>query len=536
MTGDLVWWKHGVFYQIYPRSFMDSNGDGVGDLEGIIDRLDYVKELGVDAIWISPIYSSPMVDYGYDVSNHTSIHPMFGDMATFDRLLAAAHDRNIRIVLDYIPNHTSDQHPWFLESRQSRSNSMRGWYIWKDPKPDGSPPNNWESFFGGSAWEWDENTEQYYLHLFLKEQPDLNWRNREVVEAMHGVLRFWLDKGVDGFRMDAVVCCIKDPNFSDNPPLKEGSHLHTFGLKLEPAYTMNQPGIHEIVRGFRGLLDSYQGERVMIGETLVFEPEELVTYYGKNLDEFHIPFNFICAMAPWKVGEMKQVIASYTRVMPEGATPNFVFGNHDIHRVATRYGPENHRSVSMLLLTLWGIPTLYYGDELGMEDVDVPLERRHDPWGQNVPGLDLGRDPERSPMQWDDSPNAGFSPQGTQTWLPVSSDYRKVNVGYQQRDPASTLNFYKTLLRLRRKMPALYRGRGTFLEEVPAEIMAYVRTSEEERVLVIINFEGKKHRLDLSIVSQSGKRLLSSRFSPPAKVDLSDLKVYPHESLIVELT
>ncbi|MFQ5710053.1 MAG: alpha-amylase family glycosyl hydrolase, partial [bacterium] len=477
---------------------MDSNGDGVGDLQGIIERLDYVAQLGVDAIWISPIFASPMVDFGYDVSDHQAIHPMFGDMATFDRLLAAAHARNLRLVLDYVPNHTSDQHPWFIESRSSVDNPKRDWYIWKDAKPDGSPPNNWESIFGGPAWEWDEKTQQYYLHSFLKEQPDLNWRHPEVVEAMHDVLRFWLDKGVDGFRMDAVMCCVKHADFPDNPPIRDDSPLKPFGLNLEPVYSMNQPEIHEIVRGFRSLFDRYQGERVMIGETWVFEPTELVKYYGKNLDEFHIPFNFMSTILPWDAAQMKETIAAYYAVVPPGATANFVFGNHDVHRLATRFGPENHRSVGLLLLTLSGIPTLYYADELGMEDVQVPVERRQDPWGNHASNPHDGRDPARTPMQWDASPNAGFAPPGVETWLPIAKNHPEVNVAAQQGDPTSTLNFYKTLLKLRRQMPALRRGDFAFVEQVPTEIMAYVRSLEGQRVLVVINFEGNEHALDLS--------------------------------------
>ncbi|MHC4463758.1 MAG: alpha-amylase family glycosyl hydrolase [Planctomycetota bacterium] len=530
-----IWWKHGVFYQIYPRSFMDHNGDGIGDLQGIIDRLDYVVELGVDAIWISPIFASPMVDYGYDVSDYKEIHQIFGDMATFDRLLAAAHERNLRVVLDYIPNHTSDHHPWFIESRSSHDNPKRHWYIWKDARPDGSPPNNWEAIFGGPVWEWDEKTHQYYLHSFLKEQPDLNWRNPEVVEAMHDVLRFWMDKGVDGFRMDAVMCCVKHSAFPDNPPIREDSPYKPFGLRLEPLFTMNQPEIHDILRGFRSLFDSYKGERVMIGETWVFELTELVKYYGETLDELHIPFNFVSAMMPWKVAEMKQVISAYYAVIPDGAMPNFVFGSHDVHRLATRFKPENHRSAGMLLLTLWGIPTMYYGDELGMEDVNVPLERRQDPWVENMPEIGVGRDAQRTPMQWDDSPNAGFSPPGVETWLPLATNYREVNVAVQQRDPMSTLNFYKTLLKLRREMPALQIGDFTFVEDVPAGIMAYIRSSGGQRLLVIINYEGNEHVLDLSFLNNSGKLLLSSRFAKSSEVVLSQLSLKPHESLLIQL-
>ena len=535
MNQEFVWWKHGVFYQIYPRSFMDSNGDGDGDLQGIIDRLDYISELGVDAIWISPIYASPLMDNGYDVSDYTDIHPMFGDMETFDRFLTAVHKRNLRLVMDYVPNHTSDQHPWFIESRSSRDNVKRDWYIWKDAKPDGSPPNNWESIFGGPGWRWDEVTNQYYLHTFLKEQPDLNWRNPEVIEAMQDVLRFWLDRGVDGFRMDTIMSCIKHPDFPDNPPIEENSPYEPFGRKLEPLYSMRQPGVHEISRGFRKILDSYNGERVMIGETWIFIFKELVTYYGENLDEFHIPFNFMGTTIAWNAVKIKDAISAYYAVMPKGATPNFVFGSHDVHRLATRFGLENHRSAAMLLLTLWGIPIIYYADELGMEDVNIPPKLWQDQWGKNLPDLNVGRDPERTPMQWDDSPNAGFSPAGVKTWLPIAENYQELNVLKQQRNKASTLNFYKSLLKLRREIKALHAGTLYFIEEVPVEIMAYVRSVEKQRVLVVINFVGKRYRLNLSSLKSSGRVLLSSHSVKSDKVDLSDLVLNPHESLLIYL-
>jgi alpha-glucosidase len=530
-----VWWKDGVFYQIYPRSFMDSSGDGIGDLQGIIDRLDYLQDLAIDAIWISPIFTSPMVDYGYDVSDYRDIHPMFGDLATFDRLLDAAHRRNLRVVLDYVPNHTSDQHPWFIASRSSRHDPKRDWYIWKDPGRDGGPPNNWEAIPGGSAWEWDPDTEQYYLHLFLKEQPDLNWRNPDVVEAMHDVLRFWLGRGVDGFRMDMVVFLMKHPDFPDNPPAPADSPFRAFGITQEMAYNMDQPEMHGVLRRFRSITDSFPGERVIIGEMAIFDPSRLASYYGENLDELHIPFNFITLFQPWDAQVMKGAIQAYYAAMPPGATPNFVFGNHDLHRLATRFGPENHRSVGMLLLTLWGIPTMYYGDELGMEDTVVPPDRLQDPLGISKPDLNIGRDPERTPMQWDASPNAGFSPGGVQTWLPVAEDYESVNVARQRQDPVSTLSFYRALLQLRREMPVLHRGDLAFVDKVPDDVIAYVRCADGQRVLVVINFKGNAYSLDLSAVGSEAKMLLSSQFTRQDGVDLKALPVEPHESLLLKL-
>ena len=536
MNEKYAWWKYGVFYQIYPRSFMDSNGDGVGDLQGIIDRLDYAVELGVDAIWISPIFASPMADFGYDVSDYVGIHPMFGDLATFDRLVEAAHGRGLRVVLDYVPNHTSDEHPWFVESRASRSSPKRDWYIWRDAKSDGSPPNNWVSFFGGPAWEWDERTGQYYLHIFLARQPDLNWRNPEVVEAMHDVLRFWLDRGVDGFRMDAVVFCAKYPEFPDNPPAGPDSPFAMFGLGQEPVYNWNRPEVHEVIRGFRRVLDSYSGDRVMLGETAVFDPAELVKYYGERLDEFHIPFNFLPLYLPWNAQAFKQTIQAYYAALPAGTTPNFVLGNHDIHRLATRFGPANHRSAGMLLLTLWGIPTLYNGDELGMENVPIPPERVQDPAALRLPGSEMvGRDPERTPMQWDASPNAGFAPAGVETWLPLAENYQEVNVAAQREDPSSTLSFYKRLLRLRREIPALHRGDFAFVEGMPDEVVAYTRCADGQRLLAVLDFGGEAHTLDVSQVGAAGTLLLSTHLAAAGDMELRALRVQPNEGLLLRI-
>ena len=353
VTENTPWWKNCVIYQIYPRSFQDSDGDGVGDLQGIINRLDYLQELGVDAIWLSPIYPSPMADFGYDVADYCDIDPLFGSLETFDRLLRAAHERGLKVILDYVANHTSSEHPWFIESRSSRNNAKRDWYIWRDAKEDGAPPNNWVSFFGGSAWAWDSHSKQYYLHLFSNKQPDLNWRNPQVVKAMHDALRFWLDRGVDGFRMDAVTVLIKHAEMPDMPQPDD-----QLGAELlqKHIYVHNQPELHDLLRDFRQLCDGYDGHRVIIGETGDLNPAKLVSFYGRNLDEMHLPFNFIPMHMPWQADVMKQAVVDYYAALPAGAAPNFVFGNHDISRLATRYGWPNHRSVGMLLLTLGELP------------------------------------------------------------------------------------------------------------------------------------------------------------------------------------
>ena len=533
MKNNSPWWKLGVFYQIYPRSFMDSNGDGVGDLQGILDRLDYIVKLGVDAIWISPIFPSPMADFGYDVSDYTGIDPIFGDMDTFDRLLAEAHRRGLRIVLDYVPNHSSIEHPWFRESRSSRENPKRDWYIWKDPSPHGGPPNNWEAVTGGSAWNWDENTGQYYLSQFIKDEPDLNWRNPEVVESMENVLHFWLRKGVDGFRMDMLPHLVEHPDFPDNPPIPDDHPYKLFGQRLEQVYTVDQPETHAIVRQFRKICDSYDGERVIIGETPLFDMQKLASYYGKNLDEVHIPFNFKLLLTGWDSGEMKAFLEEYYAVIPEGAAPSIVFGNHDFARIATKFRKENLRSASVLLLTLWGVPTMYYGDEIGMENAEIPPDRLQDPWADPEKGT--GRDPERTPMQWNSSPNAGFSPPGVKTWLPIADNFRSVNVADQERDPDSNLNFYRRLLELRGEYQALHEGGFEFFNSVPKGMLAYKRKSGEKRVLVLVNFESKAHQLDLSALGSDARILLSTVSGKQDQVDLSRLGLGPNQSLILLL-
>jgi alpha-glucosidase len=534
MNDSLAWWKQAVFYQIYPRSFMDSNGDGVGDLQGIIQRLDYLVDLGVDAVWISPIYPSPMADFGYDVSDYTGIHPLFGDMATFDRLLAEAHARGLKIVLDYVPNHTSDEHPWFIESRSSRDNPRRDWYIWKDPQPDGSPPNNWESRFGGPAWTWDEPTGQYYLHLFLAKQPDLNWRNPDVVAAMHDVLRFWLDKGVDGFRIDVVTFMIKHADFPDNPPIPPEQRRWDNPRTQEHVYDISQPEIHGVLRDLRRIFGSYPGNRVMIGETIDLDPRKLVQYYGQNLDELQIPFNFSLLWCPWDAQQMWTTVEAYYAAMPKGAMPDFVLGNHDRHRLATRYGPANARAAALLLLTLWGVPTMYYGDEIGMEDVPIPPDQMQDPRGINAPEANVGRDPERSPMQWDASPNAGFAAAGVRPWLPVAENYRTVNVAAQMAESTSMLHFVRALLRLRRAMPVLHaEGDFRFVDGLPDDILAYTRTQDGLRVLVVLNFGGDERTLDLSALGPSGEVLVSTGMDRNGPVSLYALNLGPHEGLLL---
>ncbi|MCC9165489.1 alpha-amylase family glycosyl hydrolase [Pontibacter harenae] len=486
MEQQYLWWQKEVIYQIYPRSFQDSTGDGVGDLKGIISRLDYLQWLGIKAVWLSPIYPSPMADFGYDVSDYCGIHPLFGTMEDFDELLQEIHKRGMKLILDLVPNHSSNEHPWFLESKSSRDNPKRDWYIWKDAAEDGGEPNNWLSVFGGSGWEWDEHTQQYYYHAFLKEQPDLNWRNPEVQEAMMGVMRFWLEKGVDGFRVDVIYHIIKDDKFRDNPPNPDYKpSMSTYEQQLA-SYSTDQPEVHDIVKMMRNLLNQYD-ERLLIGE--IYLPiHRLVTYYGNELDGAHLPFNFVLINIDWNATKIASVINEYEGALPEGGWPNWVIGNHDQPRITSRVGNEQAKIAAMLLLTLRGTPTMYYGDELGMRDVPIPQDEVQDPQGLNMPDLDLSRDPARTPMQWNDSENAGFT-EG-KPWLRLAKNYKRVNVAKQKDDEYSMLSYYKRLIELRQQEPALHVGA---FEPVftNSSIISYIRKHEQTQFLVILNLSHK---------------------------------------------
>ncbi|MCE7071963.1 DUF3459 domain-containing protein [Dyadobacter sp. CY327] len=478
------WWQNGVIYQIYPRSFQDSNGDGVGDLQGIISRLDYLQWLGVDCVWLSPIFSSPMADFGYDISDYQGIHPLFGTMEDFDKLLGEVHNRGMKLLLDLVPNHTSDQHPWFLESRSSKDNPKRDWYIWHDGKADGGLPNNWLSVFGGHAWEWDEVTQQYYYHAFLKEQPDLNWRNPQVQEAMMNVMRFWLDKGIDGFRVDVMWHMIKDEQLRDNPPFP-GSTFDPNDLIYDhytPVYSTDQPEVHEIVRMMRAVTDEYD-DRVLIGE--IYLPiHKLVTYYGQDNKGAHLPFNFQLLTLPWDAPAIAMAIDQYEGALPAEGWPNWVLGNHDKPRISSRVGREQAKVAALLLLTLRGTPTIYYGDEIGMRDVAIPMNEIVDPQGLNMPDLNISRDPARTPMQWSGEINAGFSTY--KPWLRLPFNSGRVNVEKQKEDAYSKLYFYRKLISLRKEHAALNVGsyRPVYADQ---QLISYLRESGNERFLIVLN-------------------------------------------------
>lgn len=481
-----LWWQEGIIYQIYPRSFQDSDNDGIGDLPGIIQRLDYLQSLGITAIWLSPIFPSPMADFGYDISDYCGIHPLFGSMEDFDELLREVHERGMKLILDLVPNHTSSEHPWFLESKSSRTSPKRDWYIWKDAQPDGSAPNNWLAMFGGSAWEWDEETQQYYYHAFLKEQPDLNWRNPEVQEAMLNVMRFWLDKGVDGFRVDVMWHMIKDSQFRDNPVNPNYREHQATYERLIPAYSTDQPEVHDIVRSMRQVLDAYD-ERMMIGE--IYLPiDKLMTYYGTDSKEAHLPFNFLLLSIDWDAGKLASEINQYEGALPAGGWPNWVLGNHDQPRITSRVGQSQARVAAMLLLTLRGTPTIYYGDEIGMRDVPIPPDEVQDPQGLNMPGLNLSRDPQRTPMQWNAGENAGFSTE--RPWLRLPDFYKRQNVEAQQEDEFGMLTLYSKLIRLRQQEPALHVGEYKPVV-TKSPLLGYLRVSGDTRFLVLLNLSHK---------------------------------------------
>ena len=534
-----TWWQDGVIYQVYPRSFQDTTSDGVGDLPGITQRLPHLISLGVDALWVSPFYPSPMADFGYDVANYTGVDPLFGTMADFDGLLKRAHELGLKLIVDFVPNHSSDQHPWFLESRSSRTNAKRDWYLWRDPAPGGGPPNNWMSHFGGPAWTLDETTGQYYCHSFLREQPDLNWRNPQLKEVIFAALQFWLDKGVDGFRMDVLWLLIKDDQFRDNPPNPDYSGAgNSFGSVL-PLYTANQPETHTIVRAMRTLLDRYPGDRLLIGE--IYLPiDELVTYYGAEptaikpqspeLRGAQMPFNFHLILTAWDAAKIADLIQRYEAALPPGAWPNWVLGNHDQKRLASRIGADQARVAAVLLLTLRGTPTLYYGDELGMPDALIAPDEVQDPAEKNQPGIGQGRDPERSPMLWENRENAGFTAGGVKTWLPLVWDWPRYTVESEGYNPHSLLALYKRLLALRRERAALHDG--TVLEvRANQGVLSYVRTFGEDKLAIFLNLTGEVRWVEV----RPGKLLLSSFLDTEGAIVADYMSLRPNEAAIVAL-
>lgn len=532
------WWQRGIIYQVYPRSFMDSNCDGIGDLGGIISKLDYLTWLGMTAIWISPIYPSPMADFGYDITNFTDVDPIFGDLAKFDKLVKECHRRELKVIIDFVPNHTSDQHPWFLESRSSHDNPKRDWYIWADPKLDGSSPNNWLSLFGGSAWQWDSATSQYYLHSFLKEQPDLNWRNPAVKAAMFEVVRFWLDRGVDGLRVDVANFIMKDPNMRDNP--LNSSQKWTYHKSLGEydsqlhLYDKSHPDVHIIYRELRSLLDSYGTEspRIAIGEIHVFDWKEWASYYGSNLDELHLPFNFGLLGIEEGGQDIRQVVDAVEASLLPGAWPSYVLSNHDEPRIASRVGKVKARLYMLLLLTLRGTPTIYYGDEIGMRNVEIPPDHVQDPWEKNMPFIGLGRDPERTPMQWDTSLHAGFCSPSTTPWLPIADDYKQINVAVESNDPYSMLSLIRMLIQLRNTEPALSMGSYHPIDGLPDYCYAYLRQFGQQSFLIILNFSEDALTVKMPKLGR-GCFAISTHLDRGESTDLASLPLRAFEGCVI---
>ena len=475
----MEWWQTGIVYQVYPRSFRDSDGDGTGDLPGVIEKLDHLVWLGVDAVWLSPIYPSPMTDFGYDVADYCGVDRLFGTLADVDALVVRAHAAGLRVILDFVPNHSSDQHPWFADSRERR-HGREDWYLWRDAAPGGGPPTNWLSNFAGPAWTWDERRGQYYYHSFLPTQPDLNWRNPDVVAAMHDAMRFWLRRGVDGFRVDVMWMMIKDDRFRDDPPNPDwhpGMASHDRNL---PVYTADRPEVHGVVAGLRAVTDEF-ADRVLIGE-LYLPIDRLVTYYGADGKGAQLPFNFqLLLLQDWSAAAVAGIITRYEAALPPGAWPNWVLGNHDRPRIASRVGRAQARVAAMLLLTLRGTPTIYMGEELGMVDTPIPPDAVRDPAELREPGKGQGRDPERTPFPWTDEPGRGFT-AGT-PWLPFGDD---APLSRQRGDVGSVVELYRRLTALRRASPALAEGAVTAVAAEGA-VLSYERVLGAVRFRVVLN-------------------------------------------------
>jgi len=527
----VTWWRNAVIYQIYPRSYRDSDGDGVGDLAGITERLDHLAWLGVDAIWITPITVSPDNDWGYDVAHYTAVQPVLGDLDRFDRLVAEAGRRNIRVVLDLVPNHTSSKHPWFRESRTSKTSAKRDWYVWADPKPDGSPPNNWRSSFGGPAWTMDPVTRQYYLHNFLPTQPDLNWWNEEVREEFDRILRFWFDRGAAGFRIDVCHKIVKDRELRDNPPSEPGDHPYVARFGQRKVYNSERPEAHDVLRRWRAVAEEYDPPRLLLGETYVLDVERLKPFYG-NGDELQLAFNFVFLHAPFTADGLRPIVEDTERALAgvPGAWPVWAISTHDLPRYVTRWcggSPERARCAVLMLLTLRGTPVLYYGDELGMADVPVPPEQRRDPVGTGSFDASPGRDPCRTPMPWSPGPGGGFTGPGVQPWLPLSAQ-PGVTVEEQRSEPGSMLVLCRDLIALRRSEPDLSDGG---YEALPASdgVWAYRRG---RRFVMALNLSDEPGSVDIG--PPNGRiRLATSRERDGETVDTA-LALRPWEGAVVE--
>jgi alpha-glucosidase len=540
-----AWWQHAVFYEIYPRSFADSNSDGIGDIPGITSKLDYLRWLGVDAIWIAPMFPSPQVDWGYDVSDYYNVNPDYGTLKDMDELLAQSKQRNIRVLLDFVLTYTSDQNKWFQEAKSSRSNPKRDWYIWHDGKSDGKggeqPPNNWTSLFGGSAWKYDPATTQWYYHYFYPPQPNLNWRNPEVEKNMFDVTRWWYKRGVAGFRLDAVDVMFVDSQLRDNPVV--GTEMNAFGDPVErEIYDKNQPELHGVLQRLRKVAD--ENNAVLIGETWTSDIDQLKRYYGEHDDEVNMPMDFmfttINKLSPADFRKQIQWVDG------SGEWPVYVLSNHDIRRVCERYGDGKHNDqiaklMASLYLTLRGTAVMYYGEELGMENNDAKRpEDVKDSMGKLGWPKEKGRDGERTPMQWNKDTNAGFSTVAP--WLPVGDRFREYNVESEKQDANSILSYYHQLLSLRHTNKALLEGKYIPLNEEDPNVLSYMRMYYGQNVLVVLNMSSEAKTVDLNrnrnlppkgVLWKSAKTLLSS-FAAPSNVELNKISVEPFGAWIGE--
>ncbi len=525
------WWEGAVIYQVYPRSFADANGDGIGDLAGILGRLDHLRgtdaSLGVDALWLSPIYPSPLHDFGYDVSDYVDVAPEFGTLDDLDRLIEGCHDRGLRLLMDLVPCHTSIEHPWFVESRSSRQNPRRDWYIWADAAPDGGPPSNWDSVFGGPSWEWDDVSGQFYLHTFYPEQPDLNWRNPEVADAIADVMRTWFARGVDGLRVDAIFAAIKDDLLRDNPPERRPHHIPGLGVLegvKDPLWSMNRPEVHDVIRAMRRVADEFPG-RVLVGETYL-PVEEMVRYLGDGRDdEFHLAFDFELLLSPWERRHLALAIERAEALHPADAWPTYAISNHDQPRHATRWGEHRARAAALLLLSLRGVAVLYAGEEIGMVDADPGIL-------PSPPFDRAGRDGCRTPMQWDASAGGGFT-AGT-PWLPVV-DAATRSVAEQTGDAGSLLSLYRRLIAARTASPALRHGTHRSMFEVGPDVLAWRREAGDERLLVLLNVGDEVRACDVRSMRESRGTVVVATGGRRGAVSLDGLEQEPLEGLVLLL-
>ncbi len=528
-TTQASWWRDGVLYQIYPRSFADADGDGIGDLRGILSRLDHLEWLGIDGIWLNPTLPSPNDDWGYDVADYCGVHPDLGTLDDLDALVAGAAERGIRVLLDLVPNHTSDRHPWFVDALSGRDARYRDYYVWADPAPGGGPPNNWESNFGGSAWQWHEPTGQYYLNNFLPSQPDLNWWNDAVREAFDDVLRFWFERGIAGFRIDVCHAIVKDRELRDDPAVTPDDHPEVRKRAVKQVFSMNRPEVHDVLRRWRGVADSYDEQRVLVGETYVLDLDSLIPYYGNGEDELHLAFNFLFVHAELDAAEMRTVVEGMETKLPDGAWPVYTGSNHDAGRLATRWAgddPRRARAALLMLMTLRGTPFLYYGDEIGLPDVPLDPANALDPVPHRTGKPERNRDPCRTPMQWTADPGAGFTEPGVEPWLPTG-DAAAYNVAGQRADAGSQLHLTRDLIALRRAQADL---RGGAYETLPAPEGAWA-WRRGEGTAAAVNLSGEP----VEVAGLDGTVLIhTDRARDGERVD-GPLRLGPWEGAIVDL-